>query len=210
MVDAFLSGAIAGYGIAIPVGAIAVLIIEAGLRRGFRIAAAAGAGAATADGIYAAVAAASGAALATLLAPYRTPLQLLAVAVLAFLGGRGLLALRTGGSGRETGGSRPVVGRPAMGTFLVFLGLTLLNPQTIAYFAALILGLPSLAAALPERFAFVAGAFLASLSWQTLLAVFGAVLHGRADERLRRLTSLIGTLVILGFAAAIAIDVLRR
>jgi arginine exporter protein ArgO len=97
-----------------------------------------------------------------------------------------------------------------MGTFLIFLGLTLLNPQTIAYFAALILGLPSLAAALPERIAFVAGAFLASLSWQTLLAVFGAFLHGRADERLRRLTSLIGSLVILGFAVAIAVDVLRR
>jgi threonine/homoserine/homoserine lactone efflux protein len=209
LVDAFLSGAIAGYGIAIPVGAIAVLIIDAGLRRGFRIAAAAGAGAATADGIYAAVAAVSGAALATLLAPYRAPLQLLAVAVLAFLGGRGLLTARARGDGREAGGSRPEA-RPAVGTFLIFLGLTLLNPQTIAYFAALILGLPSLATAWPERIAFVAGAFLASLSWQTLLAGFGAFLHGRADERLRRLTSLIGSLVILGFAAAIALDVLSR
>lgn len=210
MVDAFLSGAIAGYGIAIPVGAIAVLIIEAGLRRGFRIAAAAGAGAATADGLYAAVAAVSGAALATLLAPYRTPLQLLAVVVLVLLSSRGLLALRTRRGGREASGSTPVQGRPVVGTFVVFLGLTLLNPQTIAYFAALILGLPSLATALPERIAFVAGAFLASLSWQTLLAVFGAFLHGRADERLRRLTSLIGSLVILGFAVAIAVDVLRR
>jgi threonine/homoserine/homoserine lactone efflux protein len=209
LVDAFLSGAIAGYGIAIPVGAIAVLIIDAGLRRGFRIAAAAGAGAATADGTYAAVAAVSGAALATLLAPYRTPLQLLAVAVLAFLGVRGLVALRSAGVGPEAGGSRRVEGRPVVATFLVFLGLTLLNPQTIAYFAALILGLPSLSTALPERLAFVGGAFLASLSWQTVLAVFGAVLHGRADERLRRLTALIGSLVILGFAAAIAIDLLR-
>jgi len=210
LADAFLSGAIAGYGIAIPVGAIAVLIIEAGLRRGFRIGAAAGAGAAAADGLYAAIAAVSGAALATLLAPYRTPLQLLAVAVLAFLGARGLLALRTSGGGREAGQPGAVQGRAAAGTFLVFLGLTLLNPQTITYFAALILGLPSLAAAMPERFAFVAGAFLASLSWQTLLAAFGAFLHGRADERLRRLTSLVGSLVILGFAAAIALDVSSR
>lgn len=209
MVDAFLSGAIAGYGIAIPVGAIAVLIIEAGLRRGFRVAAAAGAGAATADGLYAAVAAISGAALATLLAPYRTPLQLLAAAVLAFLGARGLLALRTPGDAQEAGRSDAVPGRPVAGTFLVFLGLTLLNAQTIAYFAALILGLPSLATALPERIAFVAAAFLASLSWQTLLAGFGAFLHGRADERLRRLTALIGSLIILGFAAAIAVDVVR-
>ena len=33
---AFGEGVVAGYGIAIPVGAIAILIIELGLRRGFR------------------------------------------------------------------------------------------------------------------------------------------------------------------------------
>jgi threonine/homoserine/homoserine lactone efflux protein len=208
LVEAFLSGAVAGYGIAIPVGAIAVLIIDAGLRRGFRSAAAAGAGAASADGIYAALAAISGAALATLLAPYRTPLQLLAVAVLAFLGARGVLALRAGVD-RKAADAGSALDGSAVGTYLVFLGLTLLNPQTIAYFAALILGLPSLAADLGGRLAFVLGAFLASLSWQTLLAVFGAVLHGRANERLRRLTSLIGSLVFLGFAALIAVETLR-
>ena len=53
---AFFEGALAGYGIAIPVGAIAVLIIEISLRQGFRSGFMAGAGAATADLIYAAVA----------------------------------------------------------------------------------------------------------------------------------------------------------
>ena len=51
--DAFLNGVVAGYGIAIPVGPIAILILELGLRRGFRIALSAGAGAASADLIYA-------------------------------------------------------------------------------------------------------------------------------------------------------------
>ncbi len=37
-------GVLAGYGIAIPVGAIAILIIEMGLRRGFRLGFMAGAG----------------------------------------------------------------------------------------------------------------------------------------------------------------------
>jgi len=36
-VTAFIEGLIAGYGIAIPVGAIAILIVEMGLRCGFRI-----------------------------------------------------------------------------------------------------------------------------------------------------------------------------
>ena len=37
MIPAFVAGVVAGYGIAIPVGAIAVLIVETGLRRGFRL-----------------------------------------------------------------------------------------------------------------------------------------------------------------------------
>ncbi len=36
-----LAGALAGYAIAIPVGAIAVLIVELGIRRGFAVGAAA-------------------------------------------------------------------------------------------------------------------------------------------------------------------------
>jgi threonine/homoserine/homoserine lactone efflux protein len=64
MITAFLAGVAAGLGIAVPVGAIAILIVETGLRRGFRLGAAAGAGAATVDGIYALVAAVFGSALA--------------------------------------------------------------------------------------------------------------------------------------------------
>ena len=36
MIEAFLAGVIAGYGVAVPVGAIAVLIVDASLRRGLR------------------------------------------------------------------------------------------------------------------------------------------------------------------------------
>lgn len=51
-----LEGVLAGYGIAIPVGAIAVLILDVSLRRGFRVGFMAGAGAAFADFLYAALA----------------------------------------------------------------------------------------------------------------------------------------------------------
>ena len=51
----------AGYGIAIPVGAIAILIVDMGLRRGFGLGFMAGAGAAAADFIYASLAAVAGA-----------------------------------------------------------------------------------------------------------------------------------------------------
>ena len=79
MEQAFIAGVVAGYGIAIPVGAISMIIIDAGLRHGFRTAAAAGAGAATADVFYAAVAAVFGAALAQVLEPYAVPLRVASI-----------------------------------------------------------------------------------------------------------------------------------
>ena len=88
--SAFIAGVIAGYGIAIPVGAIAILIVETGLRRGFRAAFAAGAGAATADLVYASLAALAGQGLAAALAPYAAGLRLVSAGVLIVLGGWGV------------------------------------------------------------------------------------------------------------------------
>ena len=68
--NAFWEGLIAGYGIAIPVGAIAVLIVDLALRRGFRLGFAAGAGAASADLLYAGAAVIAGAAFASALRPF--------------------------------------------------------------------------------------------------------------------------------------------
>jgi threonine/homoserine/homoserine lactone efflux protein len=210
MTTAFLAGVAAGLGIAIPVGAIAILIVETGLRRGFRLGVAAGAGAATVDGIYALIAAAFGTALAAILAPLETPLRVLAVVVLAAIAVRGLLGLRAASlasvedevqvppdvEAAERGGSAPR-------TYGVFVAITLLNPVTVTYFAALILGLGSTGDGPAEKVAFVAGAFLASLAWQTLLAAAGAFLHRRLSPRLRAGVILVGNGIILVFAIAI-------
>jgi len=210
VITALLAGAAAGLGIAIPVGAIAILIVETGLRRGFRLAAAAGAGAATVDGIYALVAAAFGAALAAVLAPWERSLRVLAVVVLVAIAVRGLLGLRALSRSLAADGApiRPDVeaaerGGSAARTYGVFVAITLLNPVTVTYFAALILGLGSTGAGAAEKAAFVAGAFLASLAWQTLLAAAGAFLHRRLSARLRAGVVLLGNAIILAFAIAI-------
>ena len=82
MIGAFLAGAVAGFGVAIPVGPIAILILDTALRRGLRSGLAAGAGAATADGIYATIAGIGGAAIAGVIAPVSVPLRWVSVAVL--------------------------------------------------------------------------------------------------------------------------------
>lgn len=196
MLEAIVAGAIAGYAIAIPVGAIAVVIIHTGMHHGVRSGLAAGAGAATADGIYAGVAVLAGVAVARLLGELQDPLRLVAGVVLIAIAARGLMALRTP---RETASPGRLLGAGQRRTFMVLLVLTLLNPVTVVYFAALVVGMPPMAGP-PERIAFVAAVFLASLSWQSLLAMLGALLgRGPSAHRLRRPTTLLGNLIILGF-----------
>jgi arginine exporter protein ArgO len=73
------------------------------------------------------------------------------------------------------------------------------------YFAALILGLASTGAGPAEKAAFVAGAGLASLSWQELIAFVGSRLHRRLSPRARAATGILGNLVVIGLAVSIAI-----
>jgi arginine exporter protein ArgO len=203
--QSLIAGAIAGYGIAMPVGPVAVLIIELGVRRGLRLAAAAGLGAATADGLYALLAVLAGARIAELLGPVTPALKLVAVVVLFGIALRGVyLALyhaRIGIPGTAALPSRPVR------TYLRFLTITLLNPTTILYFAALILGRPELGETPTERAAFVAGAALASTSWQLLLAFLGALAHQRLSWKAQLGISLLGNAVVAGFAIVILLSI---
>ena len=76
---ALVAGIAAGLGVAVPFGAIAVLIVETSIRRGRVFGWAAGAGAATADLTYATLAALFGTALADLIAPVQVPLRWVSV-----------------------------------------------------------------------------------------------------------------------------------
>lgn len=201
MWQALLSGAAAGYGIAIPVGAVGILIVENGVRRGLRVGFAAGAGAATVDGVYAVVAALFGVAIAGTVGSAAVPLRLLSVAVLVGVAARGLLA--ASGSWRTVAGEAALL-PSARRTYVQFVGMTLLNPMTVTYFVALILGLPEIGATAAEKLLFAAGAFAASLSWQSALAAFGSLLHHRLPARLQVAVSIGGNFVILAFAAVIA------
>ncbi|WBB75478.1 LysE family transporter [Micromonospora sp. WMMD1128] len=203
MTGAFLAGLVAGYGVAIPVGAIAVLILGLSARDGFRVGAAAALAVATADGLYATVAALGGAGLAGVLAPVAGPLRVVAALVLLGVAGHGLW--------RAWSGRREVPRAPAGRglrtpgrAYTALLGLTLLNPATVLYFAALVLGRRDAADPDPVTAAlFVTGAFVASASWQLLVAgggsVVGRVLTG---PRGRLVTGLVSSALIAGLAAS--------
>ena len=90
------------------------------------------------------------------------------------------------------------------GTFAKFLGLTIVNPPTVIYFAAFVVGL-GLADDLSttQGIAFAAGAFLASLSWQLVLATTGAFAGTRLPGGTEKMTGLIGSVIVVGMAVAI-------
>jgi arginine exporter protein ArgO len=199
---AFAEGALAGLGIAVPVGAIAVLIVDLAMRRGFAHAAPAALGAASADLMYAAIAVLAGTAVASALEPRQRTIELVSAGVLA-----GIVVYRTWRLVRPVEVERsPGVGGGPLRTYGSFLALTLVNPMTVTYFAALILGLgPDTLGTGTDKASFAAGAGLASAAWQLLLAGAGAGLHHRLSERARVATALFGNLLIAAFAVRLAL-----
>ena len=111
MFDALISGLVAGWGVAVPLGAIGVLLVDLGMRAGFRHAAPAAAAVATADLLYAAVAAVAGTAAASLLEPHEHALKLIAAGVLAAVAA--VLRAARGARGARGGGEAPRAGRSA-------------------------------------------------------------------------------------------------
>ncbi|KAB1908169.1 lysine transporter LysE [Micromonospora sp. AMSO1212t] len=208
MTGAFLAGLVAGYGVAIPVGAIAILILGLSARTSFRVGSAAALGVATADGLYAAVAALGGAAVASGLAPFAGPLRLLAAGVLLALAGlTAWRALRPPPTTQQPS-ARGGLDTPVR-AFAAVLALTLLNPATVVYFVALVLGRGDVLGSGPSgAAAFTVGVFVASASWQLLIAG-GGTLIGRAltGPRGRRVTALLSSVIIAALAVATVLGV---
>ncbi|MGW1777670.1 LysE family transporter [Streptomyces sp. NPDC002143] len=272
MTAALVAGLVAGYGIAVPVGAVGTYLVSLTARTSLRTGMCAALGVATADGLYALVATVGGAAVAAVLRPVLTPLSWASAAVLLALAALGALtavrqhrarrlATRStppppracpadhapdAGSGTPTcgvvvtrrlphsrlrsSGGTPIASTPSSAlqsdapdpahpcskappnscdligrkgpsparAYLSFLGITLLNPTTVVYFAALVLGSGAVDSVRPlEQGVFVLAAFVASASWQLALAGGGALL-GRAltGHRGRLVTALVSSAVM--------------
>ena len=136
MITAFLAGLVAGYGIAIPVGAVAAYLITLGAAHGFPTAAAGGLGAASVDALYAGVAVTLGALLAPLIMTVATPLRWLSALVLVGVAVRMIVLGLRPRSGSDQPPDAPSPGRAYVTVFVI----TLVNPATVVYFAALVGG----------------------------------------------------------------------
>ena len=202
-----VAGIAAGLGIALPLGAIGVLIVREGVERGIRAAAVAALAVASVDFGYALLAVMIGERIAEALSGVERVVQVvgaLALTAVVVLGVRDLLrSVRVPAVLAPSGAPELPVGY--RGTFLRFVGLTAINPMTAVYFVALTAGLSQRLAGPGAGTAFAVGVFLGSLAWQMVLAVGGATAGSRMSERVRVGVSLTGYAIVAGYAVKLAL-----
>ena len=205
---AVVAGLVAGYGIAIPVGAVGTYLVGLTARTNMRIGACAALGVATADGLYALISMIGGSALVPLIEPLTTSLHLVSAGVLVTLAFRGVTSALREFRTRQVAAAPENALMSPVRAYFGLLAITMMNPITVIYFAALVLANPSVIAASHwQSMVFVVAAFAASASWQLLLAGGGALLGRVLTGRYGRLiTSLASACVIIGLAAQLLIS----
>jgi threonine/homoserine/homoserine lactone efflux protein len=195
----FLRGLIVGFSIAAPVGPIGALCIRRTITYGRLIGFASGMGAATADGIYGAIAAFGLTVISGALLGASVPLRLVGGLFLAYLGVRTFLAV-------PRRSDEPASVRGVFAAWASTFGLTLTNPATIFSFLGVFagLGLASGAGGM-SAVALVVGVFLGSATWWLTMSLGLGSFRERLGERaLRWVNRISGTVIALFGAAALA------
>ncbi|MFE2879480.1 LysE family transporter [Streptomyces roseus] len=203
-----LSGTVAGLGVAMPMGAMSVLLLQEAMRHR-RTAMAAAAGIATVDLAYAALATALGPWVASHVSPVEAWIRLLSAAILLSLAahalyrGRALPAPEPAATtqppaigARRAGGARAAFGR--------YVALTAVNPTTALYFAALTTAQAATLTAPAPAAAFLAGVAAASLLWQQTLVAIGAAAGRRISPAARAWTFRLGYGLVAAYALELA------
>ncbi|MFF7297852.1 LysE family transporter [Streptomyces sp. NPDC008265] len=227
-----LAGAVAGLGVAMPMGAMSVLLLQEAMRDR-RAAAAAAAGVAAVDLGYAALATALGPWVASHVSPVEAWVRLVSAVILLAIAAHGLAGSPArsapapvapaavdgpgpqggggGGSGGGDAGSIGGAGRTATGlrrpsrTFARYAALTAVNPTTALYFAALTTAQGAALGSGPAGAAFLLGVGVASLLWQQSLVALGSLAGARISPTARVWTFRLGYGLVAAYAVKIAL-----
>lgn len=216
MLDLFAIGFIAGLALAIPVGPMAIMLINTTIERGVRHGAVGALAMASIDFSYAFTVFMLGQIISNALSDYGLWLSLGGSAILLFLGFQTLLRNIRLFKTVDQPAHKRIVSDSKKRTFAVFAGATVLNPPTALYFLAIA---PSLKISLGSQpdggfdaglfaasLVFAIGVFVGSVIWQQGLAIAGLGLRQIASNRVRPWIGSIGGLLIIALAIKIAIE----
>lgn len=191
-------GLLIGFAIAAAIGPIGLLCIRRTLVHGRLVGAVSGLGAATADGVYASIAAFGLTAISDILVGERRVLGVAGGGFLVILAIHSLLR-----PSEAAGDGQP---RTLASAYSSTVLLTVANPATILSFTAAFVGLGLTGHSPPVAGALVLGVFAGSAAWWLLLAVAVSAFRSRLGPmRLRRLAA--GSSVLIGLLGLLAIGV---
>ena len=207
VISVFLAGLLLGSSIAAPIGPMALLCIGRCLDRGWRAGVVIGLGIATGDMLYGGIAAFGFSAVAVSVAQFAQPLRLAGGGFLVWLGVRALARQLSGGASLSEPQAATLPRAALASEYLMAIGLTLANPQTILSFIAAFaaIGVASNHGSTAEAVAVVAGVFTGSALWWLVLCGLVARLRHAVSDSLRRWIGAASSviLILLGLAAAL-------
>jgi threonine/homoserine/homoserine lactone efflux protein len=197
-----LTGFLLGFAVAATPGPIFFLCLRRTLASGWRAGVVSGLGVATADAVYATLAAFGVVAVSAALLGQQRWLTLVGGLALIGLGIRNLLARRSGGASEQRVPDPQLSRGRELGTYLSMLGLTLANPATILSFAAIFTSLGLRPGGGLRPAALVAGVLAGSAAWWLLLACGVALVRRRLSLSVVRWISAASAGALLAFGTA--------
>jgi threonine/homoserine/homoserine lactone efflux protein len=205
--ELFARGVAIGFAVAVALGPIGLLVIRRTVDRGWAWGFVSGAGVATADALYGALAAFGLTAVTTILVGIDRPLGIVGGAVLVVLAIRSLRSSVRSTPTATAGSERGRLGSP-LAAWASMVALTATNPATILSFAALFASIGAGTGGPAGALAVVLGVFTGSIGWWALLTGAIAVLRARLTPRIVRGLNILSAGVIGGFGVvAIALGV---
>jgi threonine/homoserine/homoserine lactone efflux protein len=201
----FFKGLLIGFSIAAPVGPIGLLCIQRTIAYGRKSGLVTGLGAATADGLYGAVAAFGLTAISSFLVGRQFWFRLVGGMFLFYLGTKAFL-------------SRPVEKAAASSHESLFLDygstviLTVTNPMTILSFAAVFagLGLASSSGGHASAALMIAGVVLGSTLWWFVLSAGVSLFQAKFISHSLKYVNSISGAILIGFAVFAFASLLRN
>ncbi len=194
-VEIFIKGLIVGLFVAVPVGPIGVLCIRRTLAKSRLVGLLSGLGAATADAFYGAIAGFGLTILSNFLIGQKLWLHLIGGGLLCLMGIKIFLS-------RPAEEGTCVEGSNLWNAYLSTFFLTLTNPLTVLFFAAVFagLGIGSERHHYVSAGILVAGVFIGSATWWLILVGFTGILQGLFNLKRLQWLNRISGLIIMGFA----------
>jgi threonine/homoserine/homoserine lactone efflux protein len=201
--DFFLKGIVLGFSIAAPVGPIGVLCIRKTLQFGRSSGFFSGLGAASADAVYAIIAAFGLTIVSNFLLAGQFWLRLIGGLFLLYLGWKTFVA-------KPTLQSKDVPHTTLLNDFVSTFFLTATNPMTILSFLAIFagLGLSNIQGDYTQSSALVLGVFLGSAIWWLILSEGVTLFRKKVSQNVMIWINRIAGLIILGFGIGAMVSVI--